>query len=342
MKSIASSKSVRPAGMVCRAQRDVTCRASSEASAPAKAVARISLSTDKVGSCTLKGTVRKMNEDRLDYQIPGLNPDGSIAAYLAVFDGHGGNATSDWLENEMYYEVQDKWDNGKGPKQAINKAFRVADSKLLQPSGFMGMGERGIGGSKCGSTAAVAFVYQTPEGMKLLASNVGDSRILLARGGEAVQLTTDHVPDDEDERARIEAQNPNPRMPLVRFVGETWRVGGLLALSRAFGDAYMKGSMQFEGISSGMDDYGSGFGVTAEPSQQIVDLGDKDSWVIVCSDGLFSNEARGGGGGLTNQQIVDVCDASSTKDPEQIAEQLCLAAQAAGSTDDVSVVIMKI
>ena len=83
---------------------------------------------------------------------------------------------------------------------------------------------------------------QTPEGMKLLASNVGDSRVLLARGGKAMQLTTDHVPDDEDERARIEAQNPNPRMPLVRFVGETWRVGGLLALSRAFGDAYMKGT----------------------------------------------------------------------------------------------------
>lgn len=149
------------------------------------------------------------------------------------------------------------------------------------------------------------------------------------------------------------------------------------------------GSMQFEGISSGMDDYGSGFGVTAEPSQKVVNLGEGDSWVrpvsvfvecylthlhhggrfgystdtemsctvplvaylltkracmqvIVCSDGLFSNEARGGGGGLTNQQIVDICDASSEKDPERIAEQLCLAAQAAGSTDDVSVVIMKL
>jgi protein phosphatase 1L len=84
-------------------------------------------------------------------------------------------------------------------------------------------------------------VLQTPDGPKLLASNVGDARVLLARNGECVQLTTDHVPDDEDERVRIEAQNPNPRMPLVRFVGETWRVGGLLALSRAFGDAYMKG-----------------------------------------------------------------------------------------------------
>jgi hypothetical protein len=30
---------------------------------------------------------------------------------------------------------------------------------------------------------------------QLLTSNVGDARILLVRGGKAVQLTVDHVPD---------------------------------------------------------------------------------------------------------------------------------------------------
>jgi protein phosphatase 1L len=124
---------------------------------------------------------------------------------------------------------------------------------------------------------------QTAEGPKLLASNVGDARVLLARAGKAEQLTVDHVPDDEDERARIEAQNPNPRLPLVRYVGETWRVGGLLALSRAFGNAYMKGSLQFEGISSGSDDYSAGFGVIAEPSQMLVDLCDQCTWVRVAA-----------------------------------------------------------
>lgn len=48
------------------------------------------------------------------------------------------------------------------------------------------------------------------------------------------------MPDREQERIRIESMNPNPKMPLVRFQGGTWRVGGLLALSRAFGDAYLK------------------------------------------------------------------------------------------------------
>lgn len=79
----------------------------------------------------------------------------------------------------------------------------------------------------------------------------------------------------EDERKRIESENPNPRLPLVRFVGGTWRVGGILALSRAFGDAYMKGSLQFEGIDSGTN-YRSGFGVIADPYISVIDLQSKE------------------------------------------------------------------
>ena len=43
----------------------------------------------------------------------------------------------------------------------------------------------------------VCIHVQCREGgkQKLLAANVGDARVLLARKGKAVQLTTDHVPD---------------------------------------------------------------------------------------------------------------------------------------------------
>ena len=61
-------------------------------------------------------------------------------------------------------------------------------------------------------------------------------------------------------------------MPLVRYVGGTWRVGGILALSRAFGDAYLKGSLQFEGVRAGGDGYSSGFGVVAEPDTSLTPL----------------------------------------------------------------------
>jgi protein phosphatase 1K len=115
--------------------------------------------------------------------------------------------------------------------------------------------------------------------VKLVTANAGDTRVVISRGGEAIQLTTDHVPDDREERERIEAQNPNPKLPLVRYVGKTWRVGGVLALSRAFGDAYMKSSLQFEGVAAGSDGYSSGFGVIAEPSVRVEVIGPDDNWV---------------------------------------------------------------
>jgi protein phosphatase 1L len=66
--------------------------------------------------------------------------------------------------------------------------------------------------------------------------------------------------------------------------------------------------------------------------------------VIVCSDGLFDNAERGGGGGLTNQQIVDICVAAgdSGADAQLVADELCKAAQASGSTDDVTAVLMQL
>jgi protein phosphatase 1L len=83
-----------------------------------------------------------------------------MSAFLGVYDGHGGFATSDWLDKNLFSFVQDAWAASKDPEQAITKAFQTADSVLLSPTGWMGMGERGVGGSKCGSTAAVSCIYQ--------------------------------------------------------------------------------------------------------------------------------------------------------------------------------------
>ena len=183
--------------------------------------------------------------------------------YAGVFDGHGGSAVSEWLTENLESFLVRRWPTASGGsgsggagaggssatvEAALTDAFLAADRKLLQPkAGFFGVGERGVGGSKCGSTAAVAVLFREQRGggsaaSLLAAANVGDARAVLCRAGRALQLTTDHVPDSEAERLRIERLNPNPRLPLVRFVGGTWRVGGLLALSRAFGDSFMKGT----------------------------------------------------------------------------------------------------
>ncbi len=50
---------------------------------------------------------------------------------------------------------------------------------------------------------------------------------------------------------------------------------------------------------------------------------------------------RGGGGGLENQEVVDLCNKSGAS-PEQLAKKLAFAAQEAGSTDDVTVVVVQL
>jgi protein phosphatase 1L len=296
----------------------------------------------ELDAISVQGTSRKQNEDRY------LVEDGTDAGYqtiAAVFDGHGGNATAEWLKVNFSKYVAKFWQETYSPEAAMTEAFLAADRRILTPKkGFMGMvGERGIGGSKCGATGAVAITYQDENGMPyIMAANAGDARVVLGGKDGVIQMTVDHVPDSEDERKRIENQNPNPNMPLVRYIGGTWRVGGLLALSRAFGDAYMKGTGQFEGIQAGSDNYSSGFGVIADPDIRVKMLGKNDSWLIVASDGLFENEVRGGGGGLTNEQAIKICEKNKSKSCRDIAAILVDAAVEAGTTDDVTVIVGKL
>lgn len=40
--------------------------------------------------------------------------------------------------------------------------------------------------------------------LQIIVANVGDSRAVLCRSGAAVDLSVDHKPEDEGEKARIE------------------------------------------------------------------------------------------------------------------------------------------
>ena len=290
---------------------------------------------------------------------------GGEASYFGVYDGHGGNATAQWLATSLGPMLAKRFQPARAA-DSVTDVFLAADEELLAPQGFMGMGARGIGGPKCGSTGLVALLC----GDTLTCANVGDARALLvsrAASEEPQQLSVDHVPDNEQERYRIEVRprlrgpaalrssdsppalqltNPNRKKPLVVFVGDTWRVGGLLALSRAFGDAYMKASGQFEGYGTAEDDYRSGFGVIAKPHVATVQrAAAEETFLVLSSDGLYANEVRGGGGGLTNAQVGDLVRklpaAASAAQLTAMAQELAEGAVAGGSTDDVTVLIVR-
>ena len=76
---------------------------------------------------------------------------------------------------------------------------------------------------RAGTTAVTVLITKD----KYYIANIGDSRAVLSRGGQAVKMSTDHKPDLNEERTRIERAGG--------FV-QQGRVNGTLSLSRAFGD----------------------------------------------------------------------------------------------------------
>lgn len=83
-------------------------------------------------------------------------------------------------------------------------------------------------GIDSGTTACVAVLVPVNGVIRLYVANAGDSRAVLCRGGAAVDLSNDHKPEDEDEKARIVAAGGT--------VTRDGRVNGGLNLSRALGD----------------------------------------------------------------------------------------------------------
>lgn len=79
-----------------------------------------------------------------------------------------------------------------------------------------------------------------------------------------------------------------------------------------------------------------------EISELLANASGKDNWLLLASDGLFANEERGGGGGLSNEEIAQYVKRENTKPLEEIVEGLIDSAQRAGSTDDITVVLAKL
>ena len=89
-----------------------------------------------------------------------------------------------------------------------------------------------VAGSATSSTIAIPKLQETASRQRVLyTANVGDARIVLCRNGKALRLSYDHKGSDENEGKRIS----NAGGLILNN-----RVNGVLAVTRALGDAYMK------------------------------------------------------------------------------------------------------
>mmetsp|Transcript_22700 Transcript_22700/g.42675 ORF Transcript_22700/g.42675 Transcript_22700/m.42675 type:complete len:331 (-) Transcript_22700:56-1048(-) len=117
-----------------------------------------------------------------------------------------------------------------------------------------------------GSTGISAYITEKD----IVTAGLGDSRIILCKKGEIVQLTNDHKPGDLVETARICQAGGSVRRG---------RINGQLAVSRSFGDFFYKGDETKDQLSQM---------ISPEPDVRVYkrDL-ENDQFIILACDGIW-------------------------------------------------------
>ncbi|CAI9092522.1 OLC1v1027779C3 [Oldenlandia corymbosa var. corymbosa] len=156
------------------------------------------------------------------YDIKTSTVDGKTVCLFGIFDGHGGSRAAEYLRDNLFENLLKHPEFIANTKLAISETYKQTDAKFLESEKDTFRDD--------GSTASTAVLVDN----HLYVANVGDSRTIISKAGKAIPLSEDHKPNRSDERKRIESAGG-----VVMWAG-TWRVGGVLAMSRAFGNRMLK------------------------------------------------------------------------------------------------------
>ncbi|CAI9104035.1 OLC1v1002642C2 [Oldenlandia corymbosa var. corymbosa] len=178
----------------------------------------------KFGFSLVKG---KANHPMEDYHVAKfVQLHGRELGLFAIFDGHLGDSVPAYLQKHLFSNILKEEEFWTDPNRAISKAYERTDQAILSHNPDLGRG---------GSTAVTAILVNS---RLLWVANVGDSRAVLSRRGQAIQMSIDHEPNME--RGSIEDRGGF----VSNMPGDVARVNGQLAVSRAFGDKNLKSHLR--------------------------------------------------------------------------------------------------
>jgi protein phosphatase 1L len=215
--------------------------------------------------------------------------------FFGVFDGHSGRRACEFARDNLPAQLLAELHKSE-PEDALRRAFLKTDEEFLKIAHKEGLYD--------GSTAITALV----RGRTLWVANAGDARAILVSGSTAIAMSEDHKPNRESERRRITQAGGT-----VTFMG-CWRVNGVLATSRGFGDRELKKV------------------VSAEPEIRHRTLMEGDDYLVLASDGIWDV--------LSNQNVADVvarsggCRSAATAVTEEALRR--------GSMDNVTAVVISL
>ncbi|KAK3609154.1 hypothetical protein CHS0354_002133 [Potamilus streckersoni] len=261
-----------------------------------KLIPRIPL--EDVGTASLIGR-RKINEDR--WIVKQLTPD---ILYFGIFDGHGGPDVVDYacqhMEDHLCFELT-QTDN---LSKVLYRSFVNLNNVIARHLAYYNTAQDL---NMMGTTATICLLRNSIE---LVVGNVGDSRAVLSREGQAIRLSHDHEAQDTNEATRIKKYGGT----VVENSLGTLLVNGRLNMTRSLGDVELKM-----------------FGVTAHPNIRSIEVKHgKDSFLVLMTDGLSYV--------LNDQEICDIIISSAI--PSEAATLVTDEALQFGSEDNVTAVII--
>ena len=195
--------------------------------------------------------------------ILNLPPSVPPIAFFGVYDGHSGSDCADFVRLNLHQHIfQNSQALVSTPEEVLVKAYTECDAEWLESQNDGPV-------NYSGSTAATVMLW----GNKVVIASVGDTRVVLARQGTAVDLTEDHIPTLQSETERIHRAGGS----IVRG-----RVQGVLGVARSFGD------IEFKTLKE--KSWGASFSanlVSSIPEVKVIELLPEDEFIIIASDGLF-------------------------------------------------------
>ncbi|KAH7731388.1 Protein phosphatase 2C containing protein [Aphelenchoides avenae] len=222
---------------------------------------------------------RRYMEDRVHVEVV-RKEDGSIDyIYAGVYDGHGGAQASEYVRLHLLHNIRNQKSFESNNDTEFLHAIRLGFLKTHQNmQKISDTWPRTASGYACtaGTTASCLFIRDG----KVYLGHVGDSAIFLFSDQDNViglkdkKLTEDHKPEAPEERTRIEMAD---RFVVIvaPFAGPPpRRTSPFLAIARSLGDFWSMNQDTHEYV------------VSPEPDLDVHTLSEKDTFIVLATDGL--------------------------------------------------------
>ncbi|KAL6884625.1 hypothetical protein ACP4OV_010561 [Aristida adscensionis] len=265
--------------------RGARCQATTAGGVAAGSPPSLELEAIRWGTAKLQGARDEMEDEVV--LSPASLLDGF--SFAAVLDGHAGFSAVQFLRDELYKECAAALDGGavlstknlEAITASIQRAFAAVDANL---STWLEQSDKD---DDSGATATAMFLRNDV----LVVSHIGDSCLVISRGGGPEALTNFHRPYGNTKTSLEEVK----RIREAAIVDG--RICGDISVSRAFGDIRFKtrkNEMLIKGVKEGRWTekfisriHFKGDLIISSPDVSLVELGPDVEFVLLATDGLW-------------------------------------------------------